>query len=209
MSEQAQTPSGLGAVIRRAIERKLAGVHVSIPGKIVKYSDSDFRSDVQPLIKVGRTSDITGEREVESMPVVTEVPVLFPGSGGRRIKFPVTKGDTGLLIFSEASLDLWLAKGGEIDPGDDRRFSLSDAVFIPGLQAFPDTSDNTPIIEFTAGGEIHAGGSNSLATKADIDALITTFNSHTHTGVTTGGGTSGVVSASASAASGTSVLKGS
>lgn len=59
-----------------------------------------------------------------------------------------------------------------------------------------------------SGGEILAGGSASLATKADLDALKTYLDEHTHTGVTTGGGSSGPPAPSPSP-SGTGTLKGS
>lgn len=52
------------------------------------------------------------------------------------LALPVAVGDTGLLIFSDRSLDVWLATGGIVDPGDDRRHALSDAVFVPGLRPF-------------------------------------------------------------------------
>lgn len=48
----------------------------------------------------------------------------------------VSVGDTGLLVFCDDSLDVWLSKGGLVDPLDDRHHALSDAVFVPGLRPF-------------------------------------------------------------------------
>ena len=66
----------------------------------------------------------------------SRVPVCFPGSGGWKVTFPISKGDTGLLIFCSRSIDRWLSEGGSVDPQDDRTHDLSDAVFVPGLTDF-------------------------------------------------------------------------
>ncbi len=60
-------------------------------------------------------------------------------------------------------------------------------------------------------GTIHArsidGTAAPVATLADIQALITTFNAHLHTGVTTGMASSGPPASPASSASGTQILR--
>lgn len=55
---------------------------------------------------------------------------------GADLVVPVAVGTTGLLVFCDDSLDVWLSKGGLVDPLDDRHHALSDAVFIPGLRPF-------------------------------------------------------------------------
>jgi hypothetical protein len=46
-------------------------------------------------------------------------------------------GDTGMIQFSERSIDQWFAgvgEGGPVDPADDRIFDISDAIFVPGIR---------------------------------------------------------------------------
>jgi hypothetical protein len=63
--------------------------------------------------------------------------VLTPDvPSGADLVVPVAVGDTGLLVFADDSLDVWLSKGGLVDPLDDRHHALSDAIFIPGLRPF-------------------------------------------------------------------------
>lgn len=76
-----------------------------------------------------------GGTVAETLPVLSSVPVCWPGAGGMRLILPLKKGDTGYLMFSEASIDAWQAKGGLVDPGDPRRFHLADAWFVPGLKS--------------------------------------------------------------------------
>ena len=50
------------------------------------------------------------------------------------IVFPVKQGDGCLLIFSEQALDYWKSDGVTIS---EMKFSLSNAIAIPGLFASP------------------------------------------------------------------------
>jgi hypothetical protein len=172
-----ETPTPeLADVLRAALAADRADIHVLMPGRVTAYDAARRRASVQPLIRRGRV-DEAGERQAELLPIVNEVPVVFPGSGGDRIKFPVRPGDTVLLLFAESSLDLWLARGGEVDPGDDRRFSLSDGIAIPGLMHA--ASDAPRLIEFTDT-EIRLGGAGA------VDGLIkgTSYNSALQTFLT-------------------------
>lgn len=149
-----ETPD-LPDVFDSAVGRILSGVNTSCPGVIVAYDDSTLRAAVQPSIK-RRFQNEEGEYVVQKLPVINEVPVIFPGSGERRVKFPVKKNDTVLLIFSQSSLDKWLETGGIVDPEDGRRHSLEDAVAIPGLMN--KAKDAAALIEFD-NAFVHVGGS--------------------------------------------------
>lgn len=75
----------------------------------------------------------------------------MPMGQGYSIKLPIAVGDTGYLIFSDRSLDAWLAGGGGIvDPQDARHHDLTDAIFVPGLVPFGNqTSDSTDDLVIT------------------------------------------------------------
>jgi hypothetical protein len=150
------------------MDSRLGEVNVSIPARVESYNPTTGRISAQPLIPRAYT-DEEGNRQLEDLPVVNEIPIQFPGSGGARVKFPISVGDTVLLLFSQASLDKWLVTGTRVDPGDDRRHALTDAVAITGL--LHRLTDADPQIEFTSGGEIHAGGASALALNSDLESL--------------------------------------
>ncbi len=129
------TPT-LAQVIRAAVQAHAADLRVAIPASVERVDLAKGLVDARPLVKdlVGDAGSLTPL----SMPVITNVPVVWPGAGGFRLTFPIATGDTVLLVFSDRSLDVWLAKGGEVDPGDPRRHALSDAIAIPGLRPFSD-----------------------------------------------------------------------
>lgn len=119
----------LAEIVDQAINTYLSGVHTCMPGIIVDYQPAKKTATVQPTVKLKYKSD-----EIVSMPLISSVPVIFPGSSDAVIHFPLAKGDGVLIVFSETSLENWIAAAsGEVEPGDDRRYNLTDAFCIPGL----------------------------------------------------------------------------
>lgn len=171
MSQQAFT---LAELIGRGMENRLLDVHTAIPVRVVKYDESTQKVDVQPLIKRAFT-DETEQRIVQSLPVIPSVPVVFPGAGKWRMTFPITTQTTGCLIFCEASLDQWLQQGGEVDPLDDRKHSLADGMFYPGLRDFAHALKSAPVDRMTIGddegNQIHID-STSIKIGSNIPAEI-------------------------------------
>ena len=177
----------------------VADLHTALPGKIVRYDSSTQKADVQLLIK-DRYTDESGVTQVRDLPVIPAVPVQFPGAGGYRITFPIAADDVGLVMFCEASLDKWLVSGGTVDPSDDRRHDLTDAVFIPGLRDFGHPLSSAPTDRATFGKDdglqIHVDGSkirigtttavqlekhpNGETLKTILDTLIAWADTHTH-----------------------------
>lgn len=120
-------------IFRNSISAYLNDVHTSLPAIIISFDASTNKAQVQPVLnKNYRTG-------VQEMPIIENVPVLFPSGGNFQLTFPVIPGDYCLLIFSERSIDKWLSTGGIQTPSDPRKFALSDAIAIPGLKPF--TSD--------------------------------------------------------------------
>lgn len=198
-------PRSLAEVVRVAIRASLADVHTAIPARVVKYDVTRQMVSVQPVIKVAHITE-DDKRAVESLPQIVNVPVQFPSGGGYRITFPMKEGDTGLVLFSEASLDIWLSKGGDVDPADDRRFSLADAVFVPGVRDFAhalkSAADDRMTMGKDDGLQIHIDGSKiKIGSNVDLEldkpvldealnnyisALRTWLSAHVHTSAVPG-----------------------
>jgi len=175
----------LSDVIRLAVSLAVAELHVSLPAKVVRVDLAKGQVDAKPVVK-DVLNDANGNRIALSVPVVTNVPLVFPGAGGMRITFPVAVGDTVLLVFSDRSLDSWAVQGGEVDPLDDRHHHLSDAIAIPGLRDFGHAWKGVDAGTMTIGKDgaaQHAAGlGDRIRTELDaVWAAIYGATGHTHT----------------------------
>lgn len=136
-------------IINNAIQANLNIVHTALPGIIKSYDPTTNKATVQPALN---RNYLSGEM---ALPVLQNVPVMFPGGSNFNITFPINEGDYVLLLFSERSIDLWKSVGGQVTPKDPRKFDLSDAIAIPGLQPFNGDFSNRNNDDFT----INFGGS--------------------------------------------------
>jgi len=119
-------------VVLEAIRFELAKVHTSIPGHVVAYDAAEQRATIQPAIRGCYIDPDTRALIREDLPQIPDVPVAFPGADGFSITFDVAVGDPVLVVFMERSTEEFRATGESgIEPGDLRRFDMSDAVAFP------------------------------------------------------------------------------
>lgn len=209
-------------VLEDLIESRLWEVHTTLPGRIESFDAATQKADVLPLIRrLQRVSD--GEIN-EALPVITDVPCVFPRSGGKMITFPVAKGDFCKLSFCESSIDNWQASDGKVaDPEMFSRFDLTDAVcelgWYPDQKALASVDPDDLVFGEESGAVIHVGGDevnlyekNAAdfvalaqlvldeleAAKVDRAAMKTAFDGHIHvTTATVDAGSPGVIAAPA------------
>jgi hypothetical protein len=168
-------------VLTNLVDAKLLQVHTTMPGRVEKYDADKQLADIKPLLKLPARGE-DGKIRWYALPVVTNVPVEFPGAGDFRICFPIKKGNTGKLTFTESSIDKWLENGGLVSPDDLRRFHLSDGIFTPGLhpknKSWKDADGNY----FTIGKDSETAQFVALANKVKdaLDDFKSWANGHTH-----------------------------
>lgn len=91
------------------------------------------------------------------MPIIGDVPVVFPSGGGFTMTFPLFPGDNVLLVFSSRCIDAHWQSGGVQNQAPELRMNdLSDAFAIPGHRPLPavplNVSDSTLQIRSDDGG---------------------------------------------------------
>lgn len=113
-------------IIKKMFNSYMTNINTAIPGLVESYNPTTQRADVKPSIKKKISTELV------SYPVIANVPVQFMGSGNATFIFPLSKGDRCLIIFSQESMENYLSSPDrEVEPGDERRFSLADAICIP------------------------------------------------------------------------------
>jgi hypothetical protein len=166
MSEQLPRTPTLAQVMREAVEYRLRDLNTAMPAKITMYDSSKQTVDVQPLINsLQLTSE--GEDLEETLPVMPDVPVMFPRNGEYFMTFPLKVGDVVLLIFNQRSIDKYTANtsGDPVNPEDFRLHDLSDAIALPGFFPFGESikdidTSRMALGKDKGGMQIHIDGSS-------------------------------------------------
>ena len=174
----------LQQVIQDAIKTGFLDLHTSLPARIETYDPTTQKANIQILLKK-KYKGVDGKEA--NLPVITNVPVQWvSASGGSAyITLPLKKGDIGIALFSERSLDKYLSgTGGIISPDDPRTHDLSDAFFIPGAKPFPIAltnvnnndiiiQNNKTRIELSPEGKLSITGAGGQELITILETLIT------------------------------------
>ncbi|QGP52530.1 Mu-like prophage protein gp45 (plasmid) [Piscirickettsia salmonis] len=166
----------LEQVLHAALESRLCDVHTSIPGRIASYDATTQKANIQPVIKKKLR-----DGRAFSMPVITDIPVMFPSAGGGLLSFPAKQGDTGLLFFCERSIDQWMTgNNDEAEPLWNHKHNYTDAVFIPGLYPYSKTLEADPVnteLKFSDN-QIILKPDGSIVINAPKQITINTINAY-------------------------------
>lgn len=149
-------------VIQSHINKFKDMLYTSSPAEVVtvnKVGDYIESVDVYPSVaRVYRDGDIRPKSKIY------KVPLVFPSGGGGLLSFPISVGDTVLLIFAGDDNENFL-NGSSVVPKTYRKFSYNDAIAIPCL--YPLQSNLEP--SSTKVELKYRGSSISIAQNGDID----------------------------------------
>lgn len=169
-------------------------IRVAMPGIIQSFNVEEQTVTVQPAIRENINNPDYTSQWVQ-LPLLLDVPVIFPKAGEYVLTFPIRVGDECLIIFLDMCYDAWWSNGGIQNQIEKRRHDLSDAVCIPGLYSQPNKISNYSTdscqlrnLEGTACIELKDNNINLVANSVKINGID--FNQHTHTAPANGGTTS-------------------
>ena len=111
---------------------------MDLPATIQPYTESYMANTykVQPatVVKFHDTGTVDIELSVNPDGVVIhDVPVVYIAGGGTALTFKLNKGDQGVALFSDVSLDAYKRKQGKTVDDGERRNAMADALFMPSL----------------------------------------------------------------------------
>lgn len=201
--------------IRDALRQATLGLRCAMPALVVSVDYAKMTLSAQPTIK-GILRTKTGA-VAESLPVLQDVPIVWPSGGGVTLTLPVAAGDECLLVIADRCIDAWWQSGGVQLPMDARDHDLSDAFALVGVRSQPRviagisgtaaqlrTDDGQTVISLESGAvsikatAVSIDGDLTVKGKTDFVGSVkangvTIDDTHKHDGVRTGTGTSGGV----------------
>lgn len=122
--------------LRAAIEQHMGRMWTSAMGRIVSYDADKQTASIQLTVK-SFVKDENGKRKAVDIPILQDVPVQFPGSGGQTMTFPVAAGDEVMVIFLSRASDAQQQSGGDQNPTDASVNSLSHPRAMLGFKSDP------------------------------------------------------------------------
>lgn len=121
--------------LRLAMEGQQAKLWTALPGIVTAVDLVKQTVSVQPAIQ-GEWTAPDGTVSAVDLPLLVDVPVVWPRAGGFAITFPIVINDEVLVIFSSRCLDAWWQQGGVQPQAEPRMHDLSDgfAILAPTSQ---------------------------------------------------------------------------
>lgn len=127
--------------LRLAMDGRLTSLWTAIPGIIQSVNFDNMTVEVQPTIQA-RIQAPNGSFSFVNLPVLVDVPIVFPSAGGYTITFPIKANDEVLVIFSSRCIDAWWSSGQISVQAELRLHDLSDGFAIPGPKSVPNVISN-------------------------------------------------------------------
>lgn len=174
---------------KRELEDLSASLRTATPG-IVKGVDLEKQTVTVQIALQGVIIEQSGEKVYTDIPLLQDVPIVWPRAGGFALTFPIKVNDECLVVFGERCIDSWWQSGGVQKPMDDRMHDLSDAFAIFGVTSqprkLPSVADNAVELRDDAranwislrAGSLDikiAGPTNVVTTDATVTAQTTTI----------------------------------
>lgn len=121
---------------RLVLDGRQSTIWTALPCLIESVDFSAMTCECQPAIQ-GTILDENGAETVVNLPLLLDVPIVFPSAGGFTITFPLKAGDEVLVVMASRCIDAWWQSGGIGRPVEARMHDLSDGFAIPGPKSQP------------------------------------------------------------------------
>ena len=162
---------------------------------VVKVINVDEKTvDVQPLVY-----QVNGDNEIMKQEPIYGVPYCRQQAGMNGIILKPQVGDLGVVVYARRDISSVISSGGENVPDTRRFLSENDAIYLCSIASI--MSQPTRFIEFTESG-ISITPNTKLTINGDVEVTGTVTaqdcisgtisgKTHTHSGVTSGGDSTG------------------
>ena len=119
------------------MDARASEIWTALPCRVESFDSAACTITAEPLIQARLTDPRTGAKSDVALPLLPDVPVMWPHGGGCSLTFPLKKGDECLVLFASRCIDSWWASGDPSAQAELRMHDLSDGFAIPGPWSRP------------------------------------------------------------------------
>src|SRR4051812_7258887 len=111
MASRSELQNDEQEALRQAMDGRISSIWTALPGIVKKVNLSAMTVEVQPAIQ-GEIQKSDGSYEYVNLPLLVDVPIVFPRAGGFILTLPIVAGDEVLVVFASRCIDSWWQNGG-------------------------------------------------------------------------------------------------
>ena len=125
----------------KLIKRILNQLHCACVGIVTSVNFDEQTLEAIPATKIKVINKDFEESEV-NLPLIVDIPFMFPKSGKYSITMPIEIGDECLLIFTDTDFSAWWQSGEIQSPQTAFKHHLSNAIAIVGISSLKTAVNN-------------------------------------------------------------------
>lgn len=145
------TPVDLCVLLDRKADEIASSLNCVSIGTIQSFDSTDQTATVS----INYLKYTEGESP-KSYALLLKCPVFFLSGSSCHLTFPITAGDTCIVLFCDREIDTWLNTGGTAVPSSMRMHDMNDAIALVGIRSLA----NKLTDYYTLGPELRIGTSH-------------------------------------------------
>lgn len=178
------------SIYESIISEAMFRTRCAIPAIVQSYNPDKNTVDAQPAIRERLISE-DGSVYYKELPLLINVPVVFPRTGTCGITFRLKQNDECLIIFSDLSIDNFWVSGSIQNPVEVRRHDLSDGIAIPCTLSQPSIGTIPENLTIKQGNSfVELSDSEIKFSNGSKTVTLTQLLNHYHVSPSDGGNTS-------------------
>lgn len=175
VSQKPKVSPNLAATMQAVLRAAKLSINCVQVGTIVAFDPANQTASISIAMKAITGINEDGTKVLQDYPVLLECPVMVLQGGSNHITFPITAGDSCIILFNDRQIDEWLNFGDGRDPKASRFHDISDGIAIVGLNPFTKSIADF----FTAGIQILHNAGSKIELSDDLIASVAATFDHT------------------------------
>jgi len=143
-------------------------IYTALPATIESYNAETKRAKLLPAI-----NSISTDNQSSALPVLVDVPVIFPASGAFTMHFPLAAGDAVLVVFSQRGIQNFKQDYKRSNPTNENILDYDSPIAIAGFGAisFTPAETNSASLQTNDGKNAVVIGESDVSLKLDNNSV--------------------------------------